>query len=83
MRAAGVAKPIAALLATIDVALRKPRTPDQYRITLEECRLISKQLGQLVERIMTLASLDAGNDYTHVVRTDSIELAGGTWRHSP
>jgi signal transduction histidine kinase len=69
--------PIAALLATIDVALRKPRTPDQYRTTLEECRLISKQLGQLVERIMTLASLDAGNDHTHVVRTDAIELAGG------
>jgi signal transduction histidine kinase len=69
--------PIAALLATIDVALRKPRTPDQYRSTLEECRLISKQLGQLVERIMTLASLDAGNDHTASARTDAIELAGG------
>jgi signal transduction histidine kinase len=69
--------PIAALLATIEVALRKPRTPDQYRGTLEECRLISKQLGQLVERIMTLASLDAGNDHTHVSRTDATELAGG------
>ncbi len=69
--------PIASLLATIDVALRKPRTPEQYRTTLEECRLISKQLGQLVERIMTLASLDAGNDYTHVTRTDAGELATG------
>lgn len=69
--------PIAALLATIDVSLRKPRTPEQYRTTLEECRLISKQLGQLVERIMTLASLDAGNDHTHVVRTDIGELATG------
>jgi signal transduction histidine kinase len=69
--------PIAALLATIDVALRKPRTPDQYRTTLEECRLISKQLGQLVERIMTLASLDAGNDHTTTARTDAVELAGG------
>lgn len=69
--------PIASLLATIDVALRKPRTPDQYRGTLEECRLISKQLGQLVERIMTLASLDAGNDNTTVARTDASELAAG------
>ncbi len=69
--------PIASLLATIDVALRKPRTPEQYRTTLEECRLISKQLGQLVERIMTLASLDAGNDHTHVARTDASELASG------
>lgn len=69
--------PIASLLATIDVALRKPRTPDQYRTTLEECRLISKQLGQLVERIMTLASLDAGNDHTAIARVDVAELVGG------
>ncbi len=69
--------PIAALMATIDVSLRKPRTPEQYRETLEECRLISKQLGQLVERIMTLASLDAGNDRTAVSRTDATELAVG------
>lgn len=69
--------PIASLLATIDVALRKPRTPEQYRTTLEECRLISKQLGQLVERIMTLATLDAGTDHSHVARTDASELANG------
>jgi signal transduction histidine kinase len=69
--------PIASLLATIDVALRKPRTPDQYRTTLEECRLISKQLGQLVERIMTLASLDAGNDHTVTGRIDAADLAEG------
>jgi signal transduction histidine kinase len=69
--------PIAALMATIDVALRKPRTPEQYRTTLDECRLIAKQLGQLVERIMTLASLDAGNDHTHVSRVDAADLAAG------
>ena len=62
-------------MATIDVALRKQRTPDQYRAALEECRLISKQLGQLVERIMTLASLDAGNDRTQIARVDVAELA--------
>jgi two-component system, OmpR family, heavy metal sensor histidine kinase CusS len=67
--------PIAALLATIDVSLRKPRSTEQYRTTLEECRLISKQLSQLVERIMTLASLDAGNDRTLISRTDGTELA--------
>lgn len=69
--------PIAALMATIDVALRKPRTPEHYRTTLEECRLISRQLSQLVERIMTLASLDAGNDHVHMARTDGTELATG------
>jgi signal transduction histidine kinase len=48
------------MLATLDVALRKPRTAEQYRTTLEDCRGIAKQLGGLVERIMTLASLDSG-----------------------
>ncbi|MDB5313941.1 MAG: senX3 [Gemmataceae bacterium] len=67
--------PIASLLATIDVSLRKPRSPDQYRATLEDCRAIARQLGNLVERIMTLASLDAGTTRTAVVRTDPAELA--------
>ncbi|MBM3978869.1 MAG: HAMP domain-containing histidine kinase [Planctomycetes bacterium] len=70
--------PIAALLATIDVALRKKDRPAaQYYSALEECRLISKQLGQLVERIMTLASLDAGNDHAHTGPTDVADLAAG------
>ena len=69
--------PIASLLATIDVTLRKPRTPEQYRTTLEDCRGIAKQLGQLVERIMTLASLDAGTARGSVSRVDATELAGG------
>jgi len=69
--------PIAALMATIDVALRKQRTPEQYRTALEECRMISKQLGQLVERIMTLASLDAGNDRTQISRVEATDLAAG------
>ena len=69
--------PVAALMATIDVTLRKPRPPEQYRSALEECRLISKQLSQLVERIMTLATLDAGTDHTAISRTDAVELAGG------
>lgn len=70
--------PIAALMATIDVALRKQRTPDQYREKLQECREISKQLGQLVERIMKLATLDAGNDRTVISRTDAFDLCAGS-----
>lgn len=69
--------PIASLQATLDVALRKPRTPEQYRNTLDECRLINKQLAQLVERIMTLATLDAGNDHVEMIRTDASEIAAG------
>jgi signal transduction histidine kinase len=69
--------PIASLLATLDVALRKPRTPEQYRTTLEDCRAITRQLSQLVERIMTLASLDAGTARTNRVRIDAAEVTAG------
>ncbi|MCS7269954.1 MAG: HAMP domain-containing histidine kinase, partial [Gemmataceae bacterium] len=69
--------PIAALLATLDVALMKPREPEQYRNTLQECRLIVRQLGQLVERIMTLATLDAGNDRLDIGPVCLHELASG------
>lgn len=51
--------PVAALLATLDVALRKPRDAEQYKQTLVECRTIARQLQGLVERVMLLASLDA------------------------
>lgn len=67
--------PIAALLATIDVALLKPRETSHYLNVLQECRLIVRQLSQLVERIMTLANLDAGNDRVEIAPVVLHELA--------
>ena len=69
--------PVAGLLATLDVALRRPRTAEQYQTTLEECRAISRQLAHLVERVMTLACIDA--DPARVTRreTDAAALAEG------
>lgn len=68
--------PVAAMAATIDVSLRKVRTPEQYKTTLEECREINRQLGRLVERVMTLATLDAGNDRSTTAPVDAAELIG-------
>jgi signal transduction histidine kinase len=67
--------PIAALGVTLDVALRKTRTPEQYKQTLAECRDINAQLGQLVERIMTLATLDAGTNRAALTRVDAADVA--------
>jgi signal transduction histidine kinase len=67
--------PVAGLLATLDVALRKPRTADQYKQTLEDCRGITKQLGGLVERVMTLAYLDAGQTTVQPAPTDAADVA--------
>ncbi len=69
--------PVAGLLATLDVALRRPRTAEQYQTTLEECRTISRQLAHLVERVMTLAYLDADPAQVTRLETDAAALAEG------
>lgn len=69
--------PVASLLATIDITLRKPRSADQLKQALEDCRVLTKQLGGLVERVMTLAYLDAGQTPVAVAPTDAAEVASG------
>lgn len=68
--------PVAGLLATLDVVLRKPRSAEQYRSALEDCRGIGRQLAGLVERVMTLATLDAGAEQTKLIDADAAEVAG-------
>jgi signal transduction histidine kinase len=68
--------PVASLLATLDVALRKPRTADEYRQTLLDCRAVGGQMRQLVERIMALARIDAGSDHVRIAEIDVGELIG-------
>ena len=67
--------PVAALLTTIDVALRKPRKPEEYRETLQDCRASGQQISQLVERLLTLARLDAGVDRLRVETVDASGVA--------
>jgi signal transduction histidine kinase len=68
--------PVASLLATLDVALRKPRAADEYRQTLVDCRAIGSQMRHLVERLMALARLDAGSDQVRPAEIDVGELVG-------
>jgi heavy metal sensor kinase len=54
--------PVAALLTACEISLRKPRSASEYREVLEDCRINGQQIHQLVERLLTLARLDAGAD---------------------
>jgi signal transduction histidine kinase len=69
--------PLAALTTTLEVAGRKPRTPEQYRQTLDDCKAIAKQMSQLVERMLALAWIDAGADEVRPERVDVPDLVGG------
>jgi len=54
--------PLSAMLATLDLALRKSRTAEEYRTMLVDCRESCANMHKDVERLLTLARLDAGAD---------------------
>jgi heavy metal sensor kinase len=67
--------PLAALLTTLDVALRKPRAPEEYRRVLAECRAAGQQMTELVEKLLALARLEAGAAHVRPRQVDAVELA--------
>ena len=67
--------PLAALLTTVELALRKPRSPDDYRELLQDCHLSGQQMMHLVERLLALARLDAGAERVRLSSVDVADLA--------
>ncbi len=68
--------PIASLLTTMQVSLRKPRTVEEYRATLKQCVETGTHMRTLVERLLQLSRLDAGVDVAKHDPIDVVELAG-------
>lgn len=66
--------PITAIQGEIEVALRRPRTADQYRTTLESVLGEVQHLGDIGEALMTLARLEAGELTPDRVPTDLLDL---------
>jgi signal transduction histidine kinase len=64
--------PLAALLTTIEVGLRRPRTVEEYGDLLKDCHAIGQQMTLLVERLLTLARIDAG---VATIREQEIDVA--------
>lgn len=67
--------PLAALMTTTEFALRKPRSPDHYRELLGDVHASAQQMHQIVDRLLTLARLDAGVDRLRLQRIDVAALA--------
>lgn len=67
--------PIASLVTTLQVCLRKPRESEEYRQTLRTCAEIGDHLHHLVQRLLVLARLDAGVDQVQPELIDVGELA--------
>jgi heavy metal sensor kinase len=67
--------PLAALMTTTEFALRKPRSVEHYRELLGDVHASARQMNQIVERLLTLARLDAGVDRLRVQSVDVAALA--------
>jgi heavy metal sensor kinase len=61
--------PLTILKGEIEVALRSPRTPEEYRCTLESALEEINRIARLVEGLLLLARADAG-----VLRMDNREV---------
>ena len=67
--------PLAGLRTTIEVALDRERTGDQYRTALAGCLAICDQTQRTVEILLSLARLDAG---TVRARSEHVDVAALT-----
>ena len=67
--------PLAALLTTCELALRKSRSPEEYREFLADCQGAGIQMNRAVERLLTLARLDAGVDAFRAALVDINQIA--------
>jgi two-component system heavy metal sensor histidine kinase CusS len=53
--------PIAGLLATLEVTLNRLRSPEEYRESAEECLEIAKRMNWLVNNLLSITRIEAGN----------------------
>jgi heavy metal sensor kinase len=63
--------PIAVIRTTAELSLRRPRTPESYRASLEQICAESERMTQLVEDLLTLARGDARGD----AQTEDVPMA--------
>jgi signal transduction histidine kinase len=66
--------PLAGLRATIELALDRERPAERYRSALEQSLAITRETERLVESLLSLARLDAGQTGLHATPIDLDQL---------
>ena len=66
--------PLAGLRATIELALDRERPAERYRSALEQSLAITRETERLVESLLSLARLDAGQTGLHAMPLDLDQL---------
>ena len=52
--------PLAVILAHVQTALKRERTPAEYQLTLESCHRAAKRMRKLLDSLLELAQFDSG-----------------------
>jgi len=72
--------PLAGIRSTLEVALSSDRSASEYRESLADTLDISKRLQSMVENLLMLARLDAGQTAFHRERVGLSELVDDCWQ---
>lgn len=72
--------PLGGLRTLMEVALSRPRDAAEYQQTISRCLCISKETQQVVESLLALARLDAGNCQVHCREVNLTSLLTAAWR---
>lgn len=67
--------PISVIQNAADVALRRERTPEEYRAFLADVLATSKRMGTVMEALLLLARLDAGKTSSTLKPVDLVAIA--------
>ncbi len=54
--------PVSVILSQTQATLARPRSPEEYRATLEACQRSAQRMRRLIASLLELARLDAGQD---------------------
>ncbi len=68
--------PLNVLRGEIEVALKRPRSPEEYQAVLARCADEVMRLARLANDLLVLARADAGADHAAPEPLDLLELAG-------
>jgi two-component system, OmpR family, sensor kinase len=66
--------PISVIMAQTELALMRERSPEEYREALESCQRSGEQMKTVVNSLLELAQMDAGNLELHLEVVDLAEV---------
>jgi len=72
--------PVAGMRSSMEVALSRSRRPDEYRESLSDCLAIAKRMQTMVEDLLMLARLEAGQAVAASERVVLTQLVDSCWR---